>query len=231
MQEHILIIDDDLELTALIKKFLENNKFKVSSFDSPKKALERLSKKNTYDLIILDIMMPEMDGFQVLREIRQGSIIPIIMLTARGEVEDRIVGLELGADDYMPKPFEPEELTARIQSILRRINSPETMIDSLEFEHLSIDKLKQEVILNGDPVSLSTTEFEALLIFAENCGQILDRDFLVENLRGISWQSYDRSIDVLVSRLRNKLSKLDPDTEYIKTIHGVGYKFIDRVKK
>ena len=214
MQEHILIIDDDLELTALIKKFLENNKFKVSSFDSPKKALERLSKNNTYDLIILDIMMPEMDGFQVLRE-----------------VEDRIVGLELGADDYMPKPFEPEELTARIQSILRRINSPETMIDNLEFEHLSIDKLKQEVILNGDPVSLSTTEFEALLIFAENCGQILDRDFLVENLRGISWQSYDRSIDVLVSRLRNKLSKLDPDTEYIKTIHGVGYKFIDRVKK
>ena len=93
------------------------------------------------------------------------------------------------------------------------------MIDNLEFEHLSIDKLKQEVVLNGSPVSLSTTEFEALLIFAENCGQILDRDYLVENLRGISWQSYDRSIDVLVSRLRNKLSKLDPDTEYIKTIH------------
>lgn len=231
MQEHILIIDDDLELTALIKKFLENNKFKVSSFDNPKVALEHLSKKNTYDLIILDITMPEMDGFQVLREIRQDSIIPIIMLTARGEVEDRIVGLELGADDYMPKPFEPEELTARIQSIMRRIKSPETMIDNLEFEHLSIDKLKQEVILNGNPVSLSTTEFEALLIFAENCGQILDRDYLVENLRGISWQSYDRSIDVLVSRLRNKLSKLDPETEYIKTIHGVGYKFIDRVKK
>ena len=230
MQEHILIIDDDLELTGLIKKFLENNKFKVSSFNNPKIALEHLSKKNTYDLIILDIMMPEMDGFQVLREIRQNSTIPIIMLTARGEVEDRIVGLELGADDYMPKPFEPEELTARIQSIMRRIKSPETMIDNLEFEHLSIDKLKQEVVLNGSPVSLSTTEFEALLIFAENCGQILDRDYLVENLRGISWQSYDRSIDVLVSRLRNKLSKLDPDTEYIKTIHGVGYKFIDRVK-
>jgi len=105
------------------------------------------------------------------------------------------------------------------------------MIDKLNFEHLSIDKLKQEVILNEKPVSLSTTEFEALLLFAENCGQILDRDFLVENLRGISWQSYDRSIDVLVSRLRNKLSDLDPNTEYIKTIHGVGYKFIDRVKQ
>jgi len=231
MQEHILIIDDDLELTLLIKKFLENNKYKVSSFDNPKDALRSLEKKHDYELIILDITMPEMDGFQVLREIRKDSIIPIIMLTARGEVEDRIVGLELGADDYMPKPFEPEELIARIQSIMRRIKSPEAMVDNLEFEHLSIDKLKQEVVLNGTLVSLSTTEFEALLIFAENCGQILDRDYLVENLRGISWQSYDRSIDVLVSRLRNKLSKLDPGTEYIKTIHGVGYKFIDRIKK
>tara|TARA_B100001758_G_scaffold192650_1_gene169819 strand:- start:513 stop:1208 length:696 start_codon:yes stop_codon:yes gene_type:complete len=231
MQAHILIIDDDLKLTALITKFLENHSFKVSSFDNPKTALEFLSEKHSFELIILDITMPEMDGFQVLREIRKKSTIPIIMLTARGEVSDRIVGLELGADDYMPKPFEPEELIARIQSILRRIKSPETMVDNLSFEHLAIDKLKQEVMLNGQLVALSTTEFEALLLFAENCGQILDRDFLVENLRGISWQSYDRSIDVLVSRLRSKLNKLDPDTEYIKTIHGVGYKFIDRVKQ
>ena len=231
MQAHILIIDDDLKLTALITKFLENHSFKVSSFDNPKNALAILSKKHSFELIILDITMPEMDGFQVLREIRKNSTIPIIMLTARGEVSDRIVGLELGADDYMPKPFEPEELIARIQSILRRIKTPETMVDNLIFEHLEIDKLKQEVMLNGEFVSLSTTEFEALLLFAENCGQILDRDFLVENLRGISWQSYDRSIDVLVSRLRSKLNKLDPDTEYIKTIHGVGYKFIDRIKQ
>ena len=231
MQAHILIVDDDLELTALIKKFLENHNFKVSSFHHPKKALDALSKKHTFELVILDITLPDMDGFQVLREIRKNSTIPIIMLTARGEVSDRVVGLELGADDYMPKPFEPEELIARIQSILRRIKSPEGMVDNLVFEHLSIDKLKQEVVLNNQSVSLSTTEFEALLLFAENCGQILDRDFLVENLRGISWQSYDRSIDVLVSRLRNKLSALDPDTEYIKTIHGVGYKFIDRIKQ
>lgn len=231
MQAHILIVDDDLKLTALITKFLENHSFKVSSFDNPKNALAVLSKKHSFELIILDITMPEMDGFQVLREIRKNSTIPIIMLTARGEVSDRIVGLELGADDYMPKPFEPEELIARIQSILRRIKTPETMVDNLIFEHLEIDKLKQEVMLNGNFVALSTTEFEALLLFAENCGQILDRDFLVENLRGISWQSYDRSIDVLVSRLRSKLNKLDPDTEYIKTIHGVGYKFIDRIKQ
>ena len=231
MQEHILIIDDDLKLTALIKKFLEKHSFQVSAFDNPKNALTKLNKKHSFDLIILDITLPEMDGFQVLREIRKNLTIPIIMLTARGEVSDRVVGLELGADDYMPKPFEPEELIARIQSIMRRIKSPETMIDNLRFEHLSIDKLKQEVVLNGKLVALSTTEFEALLLFAENCGQILDRDFLVENLRGISWQSYDRSIDVLVSRLRSKLSHLDPDTEYIKTIHGIGYKFIDRIKQ
>ena len=231
MKSHILIIDDDLSLTALIKKFLENYKFKVSSFDHPKKALNRLDKKHDYDLIILDIMLPEIDGFQVLRKIRQNSTIPIIMLTARGEVSDRVVGLELGADDYLPKPFEPEELIARIQSILRRIQHPEAMVDKIIYEHLTIDKLTQEVSLNNMPLKLSTTEFEALLIFAENGGEVLDRDFLVENLRGISWQSYDRSIDVLVSRLRTKLNKLDPNTEYIKTIHGVGYKFIDRIKK
>ena len=231
MQGHILIIDDDLQLTTLITKFLENHTFKVSVFNHPQKALQKINGKHSFDLIILDITLPEMDGFQVLREIRKNSTIPIIMLTARGEVSDRIVGLELGADDYMPKPFEPEELIARIQSIMRRIKSPEAMIDNLRFEHLKIDKLKQEVLLNNQLVFLSTTEFEALLLFAENCGQILNRDFLVENLRGITWQSYDRSIDVLVSRLRSKLNQLDPQTEYIKTIHGVGYKFIDRIKK
>jgi len=230
--EHILIIDDDVELTELIKEYLENHKFKTSVKNHPEIGLEFFEKNNhIIDLIILDITMPVLDGFQVLRKIRENSTVPVIMLTARGEVSDRVVGLELGADDYLPKPFEPEELTARIQSIMRRIKNPESMVDHIQFEHLKIDKLTQAVHLNGNPLPLSTTEFEALLIFAENCGQVLNRDFLVENLRGISWQSYDRSIDVLVSRLRNKLQKLDPDTEYIKTIHGVGYKFIDRIKK
>ena len=230
MKNHILIIDDDIKLTDLIQTYLENHQYVVSVQNSPKLGLE-LFKKEKFDLIILDITMPEIDGFQLLRKIRESSTIPVIMLTARGEVSDRVIGLELGADDYMPKPFEPEELIARIQSILRRIKNPESMIDQLVFEHLTIDKLKQEVVLNGQALQLSTTEFEALLIFAENCGEILNRDFLVEQLRGITWQSYDRSIDVLVSRLRNKLNKLDPETEYIKTIHGVGYKFIDRIKK
>ena len=183
------------------------------------------------NLIILDIMLPGMDGFQVLRKIRENSTTPVIMLTARGEVTDRIVGLELGADDYLPKPFEPRELLARIQSILRRSQSPGSMVDIIEFDFLTIDKLKQEVLLEGEVVHLSTTEYEALLLFAENPGQVLDREQLVENLRGITWQSYDRSVDVLVSRLRNKLGETPSNTRFIKTVHGVGYKFIGKAKK
>jgi len=231
MNEHILIIDDDIKLTQLIKTFLEKHNYKITINNNSTEGFELFQKNKNFDLIILDITMPGLDGFQILRKIRETSTVPIIMLTARGEVSDKVIGLESGADDYMPKPFEPEELIARIQSIMRRIKNVESMIDQLEFEHLQIDKLKQEIKLNGEILALSTTEFEALLVFAENAGQILNRDFLVERLRGISWQSYDRSIDVLVSRLRNKLNKLDPETEYIKTIHGVGYKFIDRIKK
>ena len=148
------------------------------------------------------------------------------MLTARGELSDKIVGLELGADDYLSKPFEPRELLARIQSVCRRTQSPGQLIENLLFDGLSINKTKQEVILNGNIVPLSTTEYEALLLFAENPGRSLHRDFLVENLRGIRWQTYDRSIDVLVSRLRIKLGDTPSKTNYIKTVHGVGYMFI-----
>ena len=221
----ILMIDDDIQLTELVDEFLKSFKYKLISKHTPKQGLEYLNK-NEPSLIILDIMLPEMDGFQVLREIRKDSSIPIIMLTARGEVTDRIVGLELGADDYLAKPFEPRELLARIQSILRRSSSPGTMVDILEFNHLSINKLKQEVLLDGEVLHLSTSEFEALLLFAENPGKVMDREVMVESLRGITWQSYDRSVDVLVSRLRNKLGDTTSKIRFIKTIHGVGYKFI-----
>ena len=190
--------------------------------------MEALSslKASVPDLILLDIMMPEMDGFQLLRKIRETLDVPVIMLTAKGEVSDKVVGLELGADDYLAKPFEPRELLARIQSILRRVNSKNSMVDILNFESLDINKIKEEVVLDGKTVSLSTSEFEALLLFANNSNKVLDREFLVENLRGITWQTYDRSVDVLVSRLRNKLRETPARTRFIKTIHGVGYKFI-----
>jgi len=221
----ILIIDDDKELTSLLNEFFTNFNYSVNSCHSPEEALEHL-KTNNPDLIVLDIMLPGMDGLQVLRKIRENSIIPIIMLTARGEVTDRIVGLELGADDYMPKPFEPRELLARVQSIFRRSQSPGTMLDIIDFEGLKVNKLRQEVELDGELIHLSTTEFEALLLFVEHPGEVLDREFLVENIRGITWQTYDRSVDVLVSRLRNKLGETPTKTRFIKTIHGVGYKFI-----
>ena len=218
----ILIVDDDNELTELLDEFLSEHKFKTKVFHNPMEALSSL-KTSIPDLILLDIMMPEMDGFQLLRKIRETLDVPVIMLTAKGEVSDKVVGLELGADDYLAKPFEPRELLARIQSILRRINSKNSMVDILNFESLDINKIKEEVVLDGKTVSPSTSEFEALLLFAN---KVLDREFLVENLRGITWQTYDRSVDVLVSRLRNKLGETPARTRFIKTIHGVGYKFI-----
>ena len=221
----ILIIDDDNELTELLGEFLSEHKFKTKVFHNPIEALGYL-QTSVPGLILLDIMMPEMDGFQLLRKIRETLDVPVIMLTAKGEVSDKVVGLELGADDYLAKPFEPRELLARIQSILRRVNSKNSMVDILNFESLDINKIKEEVVLDGKTVSLSTSEFEALLLFANNSNKVLDREFLVENLRGITWQTYDRSVDVLVSRLRNKLGETPARTRFIKTIHGVGYKFI-----
>ena len=226
---NILIIDDDTQLTELLIEFLTSYKYNVVAKHTPEEGLEYLKKKGV-DAIILDIMLPGMDGFQVLRKVRENLATPVIMLTARGEVTDRIVGLELGADDYLPKPFEPRELLARIQSILRRSHSAAAIIEKVQFKGLSIDKNKQEVILDDKPISLSTTEYEALLLFVEHTSETLDREFLVENLRGISWQSYDRSVDVLVSRLRGKLGETPNKTRFIKTIHGVGYKFIGEPK-
>ena len=228
--EKILIIDDDVQLTELLIEFLGSYKYDAISKHTPEEGLIYLEKKEV-NIIILDIMLPGMDGFQVLRKIRENLSVPVIMLTARGEVTDRIVGLELGADDYLPKPFEPRELLARIQSILRRSHSSSAIIEYVQLEGLSIDKIKQEVLLDDKFISLSTTEYEALLLFVENSGETLDREFLVENLRGISWQSYDRSVDVLVSRLRGKPGETPNNTRFIKTIHGIGYKFIGNPKE
>ena len=222
---NILIIDDDVKLTDLLSEFLGTFNYKTKVFHNPLKGINYLDN-NTFDLIILDIMLPEIGGFQALRMIREKNSIPVIMLTARGEVTDKIVGLDLGADDYLSKPFEPRELLARIQSILRRSSSPTSLVDFIEYENLYIDKLKQEVSLAGEIINFSTTEYEALLLFAENPGKVMDREIMVESLRGITWQSYDRSVDVLVSRLRNKLGDTTDQIRFIKTIHGVGYKFI-----
>ncbi|MDX1699108.1 MAG: response regulator transcription factor [Melioribacteraceae bacterium] len=224
MKPLIYIIDDDEKLNSLINEYLSGYGYKIKSFENPLTALKTLGQ-NLPDLIILDIMLPEMNGFDVCKEIRKSFNVPIIMLTARGEVMDRIVGLELGADDYLPKPFEPRELLARIQSILRRVKG-DANTEWAEFGELFVDFGKRIVTINGKQIELTTMEFELLTLFVRNSKRVLSRDSIMENLRGMEWEAYDRSVDVLISRLRQKLNDSRKNPKFIKTIWGTGYKFV-----
>jgi DNA-binding response OmpR family regulator len=224
MNPTILIIDDDAKLNQLLKDFLKDFGFDVVTATHPAKGLKAL-KQASPDLVILDIMLPEMDGFEVCRAIRQTSSVPIIMLTARGEVTDKVVGLELGADDYLAKPFEPRELVARIQSVLRRTKQPGDN-QTLTFERLIIDLDKHIALLDGDPVDLTTNEFAALALLARNAGKVLNRDQILQELRGMDCDAFNRSVDIAVSRLRQKLNDDPKSPEFIKTVWGTGYVFI-----
>lgn len=221
----ILLIDDDTRLASLLSEYFTQFGYELESTTLPSQAIALLDKNN-YDLVILDIMLPEMDGFEVCKTIRKDSEIPIIMLTARGEVMDRIVGLELGADDYMPKPFEPRELVARIQGILKRTRVKNTaeiaQAAVLTFDALCIDTGKRQVLLNDDEVPLSAMEYQLLLLFATSPQKTFSRDELLNQLKGIDADVYTRSIDILVSRLRQKLKPL----KLIRTIRGQGYVFV-----
>ncbi len=221
----ILIIDDDPKLNALLKDYLAKFGFETTSAVDPVEGL-RMIKRDQPDLIILDVMMPEMDGFEVCREIRNNYSIPVIMLTARGDVTDRVVGLELGADDYVPKPFEPRELVARIQTVLRRIQ-PDATTEKIKIGALELFPGKYQANLNGESLEISTMEFELLLLFVKNKNRVLSRDQLMEKLHGMDLSVFDRSIDVLVSRLRQKLGDDPKKPVYIKTIRGLGYKYVE----
>ncbi len=224
MNKRILIIDDDKKLNDLLSDYLFKFGFKVSTAIHPDDGLKML-KRELPDIIILDIMLPDMNGFEVCKKIRRNYSIPIIMLTARGEVTDRIVGLELGADDYLPKPFEPRELVARIQSVLRR-SLKILKLDILRFEKLVIDFRKRTVLHDGKNVDLTTMEFELLSLFVRNPGRVFTRDRIMDSIRGIEWEAFDRSVDVLISRLRQKLNDDPKRPSFLKTIWGTGYKFI-----
>ena len=224
MNPTILIIDDDAKLNQLLKDFLKDFGFEVVTATHPAKGLKTINQASP-DLVILDIMLPEMDGFEVCRAIRQTSKIPIIMLTARGEVTDKVVGLELGADDYLAKPFEPRELVARIQSVLRRAKQP-GVSQTLTFERLIIDLDKRVALLDGNPVDLTTNEFTALALLTRNAGKVLNRDQILQELRGMDCDAFNRSVDIAVSRLRQKLNDDPRSPEFIKTVWGTGYVFI-----
>ena len=226
MNPTILIIDDDAKLNKLLKDFLTDFGYAVITATHPARGIKKL-KQASPDLVILDIMLPEMDGFEVCRLIRQTSSIPIIMLTARGEVTDKVVGLELGADDYLAKPFEPRELVARVQSVLRR-TQPFGDNQVLTFDRLTIDLDKRIASLDGNPVDLTTNEFTALALLARNAGKVLNRDQILQELRGMDCDAFNRSVDIAVSRLRQKLNDNPKSPEFIKTIWGSGYVFIGK---
>ena len=224
MKQTILIIDDDEKLNRLLEKFLGDFGMEVVSAATPSDGFKLINARKP-DLIILDIMLPEMDGFEVCKTIRRTSRVPIIMLTARGDLTDRVVGLELGADDYLPKPFEPRELVARIQSVLRRTRA--AVFEKAEtFGRLEIDFARQSAVLDGTAMDLTTSEFTILSFLAANTGRVLDRDRLLNELSGIDCEAYNRTVDVTISRLRQKLGDDPKNPEFIKTIWGSGYLFL-----
>jgi DNA-binding response OmpR family regulator len=220
----VLIIDDDEKLNALLTEYLGQFGFSVRAVADPETGLRAL-KSDPPDLVILDVMLPDMDGFSVCRKVRETSRLPIIMLTARGGVMDRIVGLELGADDYMPKPFEPRELVARVQAVLRR-GATAAADDIVRVGSLDVNWTTHSVHLEGDLLPLTSAEFELLGLLVRNRGRVMTRDRIMDETRGIDWEVYDRSIDVLISRLRQKLGDDPKRPAFIRTVRGTGYSFI-----
>ncbi len=220
----ILLIDDDAQLGPPLAAYFARFDMALECALRPSTGLERL-RQGGLDAAILDVMLPEMDGFALCRTIRKESDIPLIMLTARGDVMDRVVGLELGADDYVPKPFEPRELVARLQTVLRRrvaapTVSEETSVHGrLVFEGLVIDPVTRSVQRHGETLELTSTEFDLLHLLAAQAGKVFSRDDILNQLRGHEAELYTRAVDIVVSRLRKKLEPLD----CIKTLRNAGY--------
>ncbi len=215
----VLLIDDDEQLGPPLATYFQRFELVLTHALKPSEGLARL-RSGAFDAAILDVMLPEMDGFALCRAIRKESDIPIVMLTARGDVMDRVVGLELGADDYLPKPFEPRELVARVQTVLRRRPAaPAAQAAVLAFEGLTIDPARRSVTRQGEAVELTGTEFELLHLLARESGRVFSRDDILGHLRGHDAELYTRAVDIVVSRLRRKLEPLD----CIKTLRNAGY--------
>lgn len=217
----ILLIDDDAELGAPLAAYFARFELELLQALHPDDGLARL-RAGGFDAAILDVMLPGMDGFALCRAIRKDSDLPVLMLTARGEVMDRVVGLELGADDYIPKPFEPRELVARVQTVLRRrVAAPAAAVEDgrLRFEGLEIDPVTRSVWRSGEALDLTGTEFELLQLLAREPGRVWSRDDILNQLRGHEAELYTRAVDIVVSRLRRKLEPLDA----IKTLRNAGY--------
>lgn len=216
----ILVVDDEVRMRKLVKDFLSIKGFRVIEAGDGEEALEAFFAQKDIALILLDVMMPKMDGWQVVKTIRQYSKVPIIMLTARGEERDELQGFELGVDEYISKPFSPKILTARVEAILRRIGN--TSVDAVNVGGIVIDKAARQVTIDGQPIELSYKEFELLIYFVDNQGMALSREKILNNVWNYDYFGDARTIDTHVKKLRSKLGEKG---EYIKTVWGMGYKF------
>jgi len=232
MQKHILVVDDDPEIRTLIAEYLERNDFRASVLPDGRELLRTLEER-AVDLVVLDLMLPGVDGLTLCRELRTKSRIPVLMLSARGEDVDRIVGLEMGADDYLAKPFHPRELLARIRAILNRSGPSEALPEAEEyrFDKFRLDMLRRVLSRDdGGEVTLTGSEFELLAIFLARPNRVLSRDTLVELTQGREAPAYDRSIDVRVSRLRQALGD-NRENKLLKTVYGEGYVLTAKVER
>ncbi len=225
VMDKVLIIDDDEELCELVSEYLTVEGFQIECVNDGASGLER-ALSGDYDMAILDVMLPKMNGFDVLRKLREESKLPVIMLTARGDDMERIVGLEIGADDYLPKPFNPRELAARLRAILRRTVVPEDGQDTaekLDVDGIQISAASRIAMLDGKELNLTSVEFGLLLELLKEAGRIVKKEDLSENVLERKLSPYDRSLDMHISNLRKKLGDRADGTERIKTIRSVGY--------
>lgn len=223
--DKILIIDDDEELCELVSEYLTVEGFDIACVNDGETGLKR-ALSGDFDMAILDVMLPKMNGFDVLRNLREQSKLPVIMLTARGDDMERIVGLEIGADDYMPKPFNPRELAARLRAILRRSSGPEDdgeATDKLDIDGVQISAASRLASVDGKELHLTSVEFELLLELLKEAGKIVKKEDLSENVLERKLSPYDRSLDMHISNLRKKLGARGDGSERIKTIRSVGY--------
>lgn len=228
MNELILVVDDERKIVRLARDYLQTNGFQVRSTGDGKDALA-IFRHEQPDLIVLDLMLPGMDGLDVCRTIRRESDVPIIMLTARVEEADRLIGLELGADDYIVKPFSPRELVARVRAVLRRVQGNVIKDGLIRIADLEIDLKGHCVRREGESLELTHLQFKLLVAMAENPGQAFTRAQLLNRLHGHTYDGYDRSIDAHIKNLRQRLEHDPAHPTYIQTVYGVGYKFNDRI--
>ncbi len=228
MKGTILVVDDEPKIVKQARDYLERSGFRVVTAADGQTALA-VARDQRPDLIVLDLNLPGMDGLDVCRALRRGSDVPIIMLTARVAETDRLIGLELGADDYITKPFSPRELVARVRAVLRRVRGGVHQPGLIRAGDLEIDLLGHRVTRDGEPVGLTRTEFNLLAVLAQHPGQTFTRAQLLDRLHGVAWEGFDRSIDAHVKNLRRKLEADPAEPRYVLTVYGIGYKFTDEV--